>query len=140
MRAEVVVQIARAPEEVFAYLTDISNLPSWQSGVNSVSLEGELSTGKRYRESRHIFGRNLQTTIEVEEYVPPRLFALRALDSPVPFRVRHELQASDGGTRVTVTGEADAGNVPGFAARIMAKRARKQFQKDFERLKRLLES
>ena len=140
MHAEVVAQIARPPEEVFAYLTDVSNLPSWQSGVHSAVLEGELQAGARFLESRHILGRELRTTIEIEEYEPPRLFALRAIDGPVPFSVRHELEASEGGTRLTVTGEGDAGLLPGFAAGIMARRAEKQFRKDFERLKRLLES
>src|SRR5207248_1693308 len=39
--AEVTVEIARSPEDVFAYLADVSNLPSWQSGVHSAALEGE---------------------------------------------------------------------------------------------------
>jgi carbon monoxide dehydrogenase subunit G len=140
VRAEVVVEIARTPEEVFAYLTDVSNLPSWQSGVHSATLDGELQAGARFVESRHMLGRELRTTIEIEGYEPPHLFALRAVDSPVPFRVHHELEPSGGGTRLTVTGEGDAGLLPGFAAGIMAKRAEKQFRKDFERLKRLLES
>jgi hypothetical protein len=54
--------------------------------------------------------------------------------------VRHELEPSGGGTRLTVTGEGDAGMLPGFAAGIMARRAEKQFRKDFERLKKLLEA
>ena len=134
MRAEVVVQIARTPEEVFDYLTDVSNLPAWQSGVHSAEREGST-----IRESRHMLGRELRTRLEVEEEERPRVFAIRALDSPVPFSVRHELEASEGGTRLTVTGEGDAGMLPGFAAGIMARRAEKQFRKDFERLKRLLE-
>lgn len=135
VRAEVVVDIARTPEEVFAYLTDVSNLPSWQSGVRSAVREGD-----RVRESRHMLGRELTTTLAVEEEEPPRLFTLRALDSPIPFRVRHELEPSGGGTRLTVTGEGDVGLLPGFASGIVARRAEKQFRKDFERLKRLLES
>ena len=140
MRAEVVVEIARSPEEVFAYLTDVSNLPSWQSGVHSAELDGEPRAGARIRESRHMLGRELHTTLEIEEYEPSRLFTLRALDSPVPFSVQHELEPSGGGTRLTVIGQGDAGMLPGFAAGIMARRAEKQFRKDFERLKRLLES
>ena len=65
---------------------------------------------------------------------------MRALDSPVPFSVRHELEPAGEGTRLTVNGEGDAGLLPGFAAGIMARRAEKQFRKDFERLKRILES
>jgi carbon monoxide dehydrogenase subunit G len=140
VRAEVVVEIARAPEEVFAYLTDVSNLPVWQSGVHAATMEGEPRAGARFRESRHMLGRELTTTLEIDAYEPPRLFALRALDSPVPFTVRHELEPNGSGTRLTVVGEGDAGLLPGFAAGIMARRAEKQFRKDFERLKHLLES
>ena len=140
MRAELAVEIARTPEEVFDYLTDVTNLPSWQSGVHSATLEGEPGAGTRIRESRHLLGRELQTTLEIEEYERPRLFTLRALNSPVPFTVRHLLEPNGGGTLLTVLGEGDAGMLPGFAAGIMARRAEKQFRKDFERLKRLLES
>lgn len=139
MRAEVRVEIARAPAEVFDYLTDVANLPAWQSGVHSASLEGELRVGARIREARHLLGRELRTTLEVEEYEHPRLFTLRTLDSPVPFLVRHELEPSGAGTRLVVVGEGDPRLLPGFAAGIMARRAEKEFRRDFERLKRLLE-
>jgi carbon monoxide dehydrogenase subunit G len=130
------VEIARTPEEVFDYLVDVSNLPSWQSGVHSARREGD-----RIHESRHLLGRELSTTLAIDEEARPRVFAIRALDSPVPFTVRHELEPDgSGGTRLSVVGEGDAGMLPGFAAGIMARRAEKQFRKDFERLKRLLET
>jgi carbon monoxide dehydrogenase subunit G len=135
VRAELTVRIARTPEEVFDYLTDVSNLPAWQSGVHAARREGSS-----IHESRHLLGRELQTTLEIEEEERPRVFALRAVNSPVPFRVRHTLEPSGDGTALTVVGEGDAGLLPGFAAGIMARRAEKQFRKDFERLKRLLES
>ena len=142
VRAELTIEVARAPEEVFAYLTDVSNLPAWQSGVHVAQIEdaGHPRVGARIRESRHMLGRELDTTLEITEYAVPRLFSLRALDSPVPFVVRHELEPSGDGTRLTVTGIGDAGLLPGFAAGIMARRAEKQFRKDFERLKKLLEA
>jgi len=88
-------------------------------------------------ESRSLLGRELHTTLEIVEREEPRLFTLRALDSPVPFTVRHELEPADGGTRLTVMAEGD---VPGFAAGLLARRAEKHFRKDFERLKQILES
>jgi carbon monoxide dehydrogenase subunit G len=66
--------------------------------------------------------------------------SLKALHSPVPFTVRHELGPSGQGTRLRVVGEGDAGMLPGFASGIMARRAERQFRKDFERLKRVLEA
>ena len=132
MRAELTIEIARTPEEVFSYLTDVSNLPAWQAGVKSATLRDE-----RIEESRSLLGRELHTTLEIVEREEPRLFTLRALDSPVPFTVRHELEPSDGGTRLTVTADGD---VPGFAAGLLSRRAERQFRKDFERLKKILES
>jgi carbon monoxide dehydrogenase subunit G len=135
VRAELTVEIARTPDDVFDYLTEVANLPAWQSGVRSARREGD-----RIHESRHLLGRELSTTLAIDEEERPRVFAIRALDSPVPFSVRHELAPNgSGGTRLTVVGEGDAGLLPGFAAGIMARRAEKQFRKDFERLKRLLE-
>jgi carbon monoxide dehydrogenase subunit G len=134
VHAEVTVEIDRTPEEVFDYLVDVSNLPRWQSGVHAARREGS-----HIHESRHMLGRELHTTLEIEDEERPRLFTLRALDSPIPFRVRHELAPNDAGTRLRVTGDGDAGLLPGFAGGIMARRAEKQFRKDFERLKRLLE-
>src|SRR4051794_23328493 len=37
VRAELTIEIARTPEEVFSYLTDVSNLPHWQAGVKSAT-------------------------------------------------------------------------------------------------------
>ena len=132
MRAELTIEIARTPAEVYTYITDVSNLPAWQAGVKSARLRDG-----RIEESRSLLGRELHTTLEIVEQEEHRLFTLRALDSPVPFTVRHELEAADGGTRLTVIAEGD---VPGFAAGLLARRAEKQFRKDFERLKQILEN
>jgi carbon monoxide dehydrogenase subunit G len=132
VRAELTIEIARTPEDVFSYLTDVSNLPAWQAGVKSATLRDD-----RIEESRTMLGRELQTTLEIVESEEPRLFTLRVVDGPVPFTVRHELEPADGGTRLTVTAEGD---VPGFAAGLLARGAERQIRKDFARLKEILES
>jgi carbon monoxide dehydrogenase subunit G len=132
VRAELTIEIARTPEDVFSYLTDVSNLPVWQTGVKSATLRDG-----RIEESRSLLGRDINTTLEVVEQEEPILFTLRVTDGPVPFTVRHELEPADSGTRLTVTAE---GNVPGFAAGLLARGAERQFRKDFERLKQILES
>ena len=132
MHVELTIEIARTPEDVFAYLTDASNLPAWQASVKSATARDG-----RIEESRSLLGHELHTTLEIIAQEEPRLFTLRALDSPVPFTVRHELASIKGGTRLTVTAEGD---VPGFAAGLLARRAEKQFRQDFQRLKEILES
>jgi len=132
VHAELTIEIARTPADVFAYLTDVSNLPAWQAGVKSATVRDG-----RVEESRSLLGRELHTSLEIVEREEPRVFTLRALNSPVPFTVRHRLEEADGGTRLTVTAEGD---VPGFAAGLLARRAERQFRKDFERLKQILET
>ena len=131
VHAELTIAIARTPEDVFAYLTDVSNVPAWQAGVKSAALRDG-----RIEESRSLFGKEVHTTLEIVEQEEPRLFTLRALDSPVPFTVRHALERDNGGTRLTVTADGD---VPGFAAGLLERRAKRQFRKDLERLKQILE-
>jgi carbon monoxide dehydrogenase subunit G len=132
MRAELTIEIARPPGDVFAYLTDVSNLPAWQSGVRSAT-----ERDGRIEESRSLLGRDFDTSLEIVEREAPRVFTLRALDGPVRFTVRHELEQVDTGTRLTVSAEGD---VPGFAAGLLARGAERQFRKDFERLKQILET
>jgi carbon monoxide dehydrogenase subunit G len=133
VRAELTIEIARTPEDVFAYLTDVSKLPDWQEGVKRATLRD-----RRIEETRTLLGRQLDTTLEIVEEETPRLFLLRALDGPVRVTIRHELEPTDGGTQLSVTAEGD---IPGgFAAGLVARRVEKQFRKDFERLKRILES
>jgi uncharacterized protein YndB with AHSA1/START domain len=131
VRAELTIEIARTPEEVFAYLTDVANLPAWQSSVRSAELSGE-----RIEETRSFLGREMHTTLEILESEPPSLFTLKALDGPVRFTVTHVLEPVDRGTRLTVVAEGD---VPGFASGIVGQQAKRQFSKDFARLKEILE-
>lgn len=131
MRAELSIEIARTPEDVFAYLSDVSHLPAWQSGVRRAEQNGD-----RIEETRHFLGRDMHTTLEILASEPPRVFKLKALDGPVRFTVTHELEPAGSGTRLSVVAEGD---VPGFASGIVAQQAKRQFSKDFARLKEILE-
>jgi carbon monoxide dehydrogenase subunit G len=131
MRAELTIEIARTPEEVFAYLTDVANVTEWQSGVRSSELKGD-----RIEETRSFLGREVHTTLEILESDPPRVFTLKAVNGPVRFTVTHTLEPTGTGTRLAVVAEGD---VPGFASGIVAQQAKRQFSKDFKRLKEILE-
>ena len=131
MRAELTIEIARTPDEVFAYLTDVSNLTEWQPAVRAVEQKGD-----RIEETRSFLGREMHTTLEIVESEQPRLFTLKALDGPVRFTITHTLEPAGTGTRLAVVAEGD---VPGFASGIVAQQAKRQFSKDFARLKEILE-
>jgi len=142
VRSALTIEIERSPADVFAYLADVSHLTEWQSGVHSAAIEGggEARVGARVRESRTLLGKEHATTLEIVELDPPRLFTLKALDGPALITVRHELEPSGDGTELTVVVEGEVKHLPGFALGLAARGAERQFRKDVERLKRVLEA
>jgi carbon monoxide dehydrogenase subunit G len=142
VRAELSIAVDCPPEDVFAYLADVSNLTEWQSGVHSAEIEGggAAAAGARLVESRTMLGKEMTTTLEIVDFEPPRLFTLRALDGPALLTIRHELGPGGGGTELRVVVEGEVKHMPGFAAGLMMRGAERQFRKDLERLKRVLEA
>ena len=140
IEVEHTVEIDRPAEEVFAYLTDVSRLPEWQSSAESAELEGELREGARVREVRTFMGRRAASTLEVTEYEPPHRFSLRVIEGPIEYAVEHALEAADGRTLITFVGRGETRRVPRLMQGAVRRAVERQFVKDLEELKRLLES
>jgi carbon monoxide dehydrogenase subunit G len=133
--------VDRPPEEVFAFLTDLEQLPSWQSSVVEVRMASAepLGVGSRFLDSREFLGRRVEVTLEVTDYDPPRSFAFRG-EQPVSVQVRHELEPQNGGTKLSFAANADARAVFKLAERLVARAAERQIKADFANLKRILEA
>ena len=140
IEVEHTLEIARPVDEVFAYLTDIQRIPEWQASAEETSLEGELGEGARIREVRSMMGRRATSTMEVTEYDPPMRFSLRTVEGPITYAVEHELEAVDGGTRVTSTGRGETTRAPRLMLGTVRRTVQRQFVKDLETFKQRLES
>ena len=79
------VEIARSPEDVFAYLDDLARHGEWQSTIISarVDTEGPTRVGTRATETRRMGKREQAVTYEVTQHDPPRSFAFRGVDGPI---------------------------------------------------------
>jgi uncharacterized protein YndB with AHSA1/START domain len=131
MRFDLEVRIARPVADVFAYVSDVTNLPSWQeSAVNAEWIEPRA----RFRERRSFLGHRAELELEVTAYEPDRRFDVKAVSGPVRFEVSHALTAADGGTLLRVTAHAS-----GLAASMAKRQAERQFRSDLDRLKDVLE-
>jgi uncharacterized protein YndB with AHSA1/START domain len=134
------IVIARPVGEVFSYVSEPDNLPSWQPAVVEVRRpEGPLAIGSRFGETRHFVGKRFQTTVEVVELEPDRVFGIHVVDGPVPITVRHLFEPVDGGTRVAISGEVELRGALRLAGGVMAKAAEHDAGANLERLKTLLE-
>jgi carbon monoxide dehydrogenase subunit G len=133
------IEIARPPDEVFPFLVDLDNLPRWQPTVRDVVWGPPLERGSTFAETREMLGRRATSRLEVIELDPSREFSIRVVEGPVPLRVRHLLETSAAGTRLTLEAEGEAGGLMRLAAPLAERAAARQAGQDLERLKRLLE-
>ena len=137
---ELTIEIDRPPEDVFAYLTDVSNLPEWQSSARSAEADGKVRKGARIHERRTFMGRDVKTEVEVTGYEFPDLFDLRLRGGPVSYEIHHELKRAGAATRLRVRAELKIGAMMRIAAQGPLKMAEREFRSDFERLKQILEA
>jgi uncharacterized protein YndB with AHSA1/START domain len=133
------VEIARAPEAVFAYLTDPSKLASWQDAEEVEQLTpGPVRPGTRFREVHKAMGRRRVELTEVVTFDPGRRFEIRVVEGP-PVDGRWDFEAIDGGTRLTLTPTVRLGRGLGALRPVVAFGTALAFAGFHRRLKRALE-
>jgi uncharacterized protein YndB with AHSA1/START domain len=98
------IDIARPPDEVFAYLADPSRFAEWQRDVVRVDVEGGRppGLGARFTTTRRIGGVERTMTQEVTELSPPVSWAVNGVDGPIRPSARVTVAPLDGGTRSRV--------------------------------------
>jgi uncharacterized protein YndB with AHSA1/START domain len=138
------IEIARSPEQVFAYVTDPSRLAEWQESAVSTRLEGGDATavGSRVVVVRRVGRRERTMTVELAELNPPTSWAVRGVDGPVRGNVKGTVEPLDDGARSRVTIELDfEGHGIGklLVPLVVRRQAQKEMPKNMQNLKERLE-
>ena len=134
------VEIARPPDEVFAYLTDPDKLSTWQDAEEVRQLtSGSVGPGTRFREVHRALGRRRVEITEVVVFEPGRRFDIRVVEGP-PVDGRWELEPAGAGTRLTMTPSARLPGPLRVAAPLVELATAAVMSRFHRRLKRALES
>jgi uncharacterized membrane protein len=135
------VLINRPQQDVFDFVTDLSNDPKWQSSIESVVQvsDGPIGVGSTWRYVTKFLGRKNETEIQMTSYEPPHQSSVKAVSGPIPFENTHKFQNQDGGTLLTFIGQAEIGGFFKMAEGLVGKQLEKQMEADAAALKRLLE-
>jgi uncharacterized protein YndB with AHSA1/START domain len=138
------IDIARPPDEVFAYVTDPTRFAEWQNDVVSVHLAdgGPPRAGSRFTTVRRIGPAERTMTQEITRYLPPRGWAARGVDGPIRPSATLTVEPLDGGTRSRVTFSLDfAGHGIGVPLLPLVRRqAQKAAPTSYRNLKKRLET
>ena len=137
------VEIARPPDEVFAYVTDPSRFGEWQRDVVAVRHDGGRpgQVGSRFTTTRRIGGSERAMTQEVTEASAPRRWAARAVDGPVRpnATVTVEPLAGGAGSRVTFSLGFEGHGIGRPLLPMVRRQARRAAPVSYRALKSLLE-
>jgi uncharacterized protein YndB with AHSA1/START domain len=134
------IEIARSPEEVFAYLTDPSKLSTWQDVEEVTQLTpGPPGVGTRLREVHRALGRSRVEITEFVVYEPGRRFDIRMVDGP-PLDGRWDFEPTAAGTRLTFTPIFRLTGVRQRLEPVLVIATRVVFRRFHRRLKRALEA
>ena len=134
------VMIARPIEDVFAFLSDLENVPKWNYAIvetRKVS-EGPIGVGTTYQQVRSVPSRS-EERLEITSYNPPRQLEVRGQLGPFRSRLVYTLDAIPEGTRVTNTVELDLRGPGRLLGRVAVPRVREAVAANLGKLKELLE-
>lgn len=139
------IEVARPPEEVFAYVPDPSRLAEWQESVVSSQVEGggPPVVGTKAVVTRRVGGGERTMTMEMTELNAPRSWAVRGIDGPVRAIVNGSVESLDDGARSRVTIELDfAGHGLGklLVPLVVRRQAQSELPRNLQKLKERLES
>ncbi|HEY6749531.1 MAG TPA: SRPBCC family protein [Mycobacteriales bacterium] len=99
------IDIARPPEEVFAYATDPTRFAEWQNDVIRVQVEDGQSPGVgcRFTTTRRVGGSERTMTQQITAIDAPRSWTARGIDGPIRPHATITVEPLDGGARSHVT-------------------------------------
>lgn len=135
------VIIHRSPEKVFAYTTDITNNPRWQSDILEIEKTsgGPFGQGSTYRCVNIFMGQRFETEATVTEYIPFRKCSYNINAGYINGQNSFFYEPVNGGTKFITRAQLQLGFLT-LAGRIFKRKAKEQIEKDLNTLKRILEN
>lgn len=134
--------INRPIDEVFAYISDLTNAPEWQTGLLEVrrTTTAPLGVGAQFTFVRKFLGRKLEATNEFTQYLPNEVITFVTTSGPVSVEASYLFQTQAKGTQVTCRMAMKVEGFSRLAEPLIAASVRREMSAEFAYLKDLLES
>lgn len=136
-RIERRAEIAAPPQELFAFLADISNLAEWQSGVVAVEAPPDrpLAVGDRIVVTREALGQRVRAELTVAELEPPHLGVLAGKVGGVEIETSFAVEPdAAGSSRLQLTITLRSGGLAAFMEPMLASTVERDLEDSIERL------
>lgn len=136
------VDIARSPEEVFAFVSDVRNDPQWHTDILDAQLTegGSISDGAVFAVKFTPFMGQSEGTVTVSEFEPPRRIVLKGRMGKMLPTVTLTVEPQSGGARFTRRVDMQPPGVMRLMTPLMKGMFRKRNAGFTANLKRVLEA
>jgi carbon monoxide dehydrogenase subunit G len=139
---ETSVRIERPIEDVFAFVSDPSLFPRWNSAVQTVDrTSGETGAlGSTYSMQRELPSGQVENELEVFVSEHPAEFGIRTTSGPTPFVYRYRFARDGSDTVVRLDASVELPGVAAVLGPLAARAVRRGVDANFAALKRTLEA
>lgn len=142
IEVKVRIEVKPPPDDVFAYWSDWSNNPTWQTGMQSCTWTSEppLALGSTYDQRASFLGRPIVSSFEVVEFESGRKVRIRTTKSSLPLDITRQVTPRPGGGTIleaTIRGEPTG--VMRLFNPLMQRMVARSINQDYGRLKELLD-
>jgi len=122
IKFETDITIQRPISEVFKYVSQIKNNPSWNSAVVDVEYVGggKNKIDREYLMYRVIGKKKVENLCRVVEYERNKLLTLKATKGPTPFTYKYSFEKVKDGTLVSLEGKVKEDGLPFNASSFVA--------------------
>jgi carbon monoxide dehydrogenase subunit G len=136
------VQIARPPDEVFAFVADARNRPLWDESVDTEELTSPepIGVGSTVRTRLRSMGRDYVLTWKIAEHEPPRRQTIEGTSGPFATTLEYRLRPQSGGTLVEFSVTGRPTGMLRLLQPLIARNTQKNLERSFPRLKQVLET
>jgi uncharacterized membrane protein len=137
---EVSIHLNRPVEQVFAFLAEPRNLPTWQSNLIEIEqlTEAPLRLGSRVREVRRLGRRPSENRAEITVFEPNKRFETKTITKP-QVMVSYSFEPEGGGTRLRHRFVMLTAGLMRLLEPLILNSIKQQSNSDFETLKHVLE-
>jgi uncharacterized membrane protein len=141
IRVRIQTSVARPVEEVFAYLSDFSNIPAYDPAVRSIrrTSDGPVGVGSTWTHIRTMGRRAFEAPITMTEFEPNRRLAIESGEGSIRVRAVQTFEPSAAGTTVTEDLDMRIAGLARLAEPFIRRSIQKQAPEVHRRFKALLE-
>jgi hypothetical protein len=135
------VDVERSADDVFAYVSDFENNPSWQRGMRSCQWTSPPphGVGSTYDQVAHFLGKDVVSSFEVVEHEPGRRVKIASTAGPFPIvETRTVEPRGEGAATLTAVVEGDASGFFRLAGPLLRTLVSRSVTGDYKRLAALL--